>query len=354
MYVCNISLCKDIYVQNKRNIYMKNLVKALLLVILLTNCKQSKPTAVGSDVELNPYNPIPKMELLKKKNGKEITKMHFLVFGDSKDNPPFKQVLQRADSLHPDFCLTTGDIVSKGAGDQGIEDYKKLNQSLGWFLKKYPMWTVVGNHEVRGGDDGLQNFSNFYDITSGIYSFEYGNAKFIALPWPKIKNDKKKLAILEKELKSANGKLIFVFKHRPHYDVGSKRYKDVEGSETTVTKLFDKYMVAAVFSGHDHIYYRTKRNNTTYIISAGAGATIYPLKREKDAIEGDAYYGRCWKDDLIKSEYKFVSSKGVTTNIVDPMYYLISVKIDGGKVEVEMIDAKTGKIWDNAIISNNM
>ena len=131
-------------------------------------------------------------------------------------------------------------------------------------MRKYPMWATVGNHEEYGGDDGMENFTNFFGMEKAMYSFKYGNAKFIALPWPRVSEDPEKLEWLEKELKSARGKHIFIYRHRPHYTVGSKPYVDVEGAETVTTKLYDKYKVAAVFSGHDHIYYRTKRNETSY------------------------------------------------------------------------------------------
>ena len=329
------------------------IVIVLFIAILITSCKSKKQTAAVA-ISSNPYNPVAKMELLKQKNGKNITKMHFLVFGDSKGRPPFKNVLKRADLLQPEFCLTTADLVNKGAGEQGKIDYAQLDKDGGWFMKKYPMWPTVGNHEEAGGDDGMENFSNFFGMEKAMYAFEYGNAKFIALPWPKIKDDIEKLDWLENELKTAGNKHIFIFKHRPHYDVGSKKYEDVEGVETSLTELYDKYKVIAVFSGHDHIYYRTKRNYTNYIISAGAGAPIYSLKREKDAIKGDVYYGkRLYKE--VKNgaiPYKFVDADGTITDIKEAMYYVLSVKIDGDKVAVEMIDAMSGKIWDSAIITN--
>jgi len=336
----------------------KKIILIVLITILLASYTIAKKISKSQDTTLsnivNPYNPIPKMELLRNKKGKDIDKMHFLVFGDSKGTKFFKQVLHRADSLNPDFCLTTADLVKKGGGNLGKKDYQKLDKEGGWFMKKYPVWPTVGNHESFGGDDAMHNFTNFFGIKHDLYSFEYGNAKFIALPWPKIKDDTNRLAQLESELKSAKGKLIFVFKHRPHYDVGSKKYEDVEGTETAVTKLYDKYKVTAVFSGHDHIYYRTKRKATSYIISAGAGAPIYRLKREKDAIKGDVYYGKRRKVEMKDSvtEYKFVSSDGLTTDIKEAMYYVLSVKINGSNVNIEMIDAKTGKVWDKANITS--
>lgn len=307
--------------------------------------------SVYSQDGVNPYNPEPLMKELRKEKGKKPTKMHFLVFGDSKGSKYFPHVLKRADSLQPDFCITTADLVNKGGGESGKVDYEKLDKMGGWFMRKYPMWPTVGNHEEYGGDDAIENFSNFFGMKKAMYSFKYGNAKFIALPWPKVKGDKEKLKWLKKELRKARGKHIFVYRHRPHYTLGSKTYDDVEGAQTEVTKLYDKYNVTAVFSGHDHIYYRTKRHGTNYIISAGAGAPIYALKREKDAIDGDVFYGRRLTKENGVDPFKFQDADGTVTGIKEAMYYVVSVKIDGDTVTIEMIDQKTGKVWDKAVLN---
>ena len=328
---------------NMNSIYKTFYTTLIILLIAFNGYSQD---------ENNPYNPEPLMEELKSRKGEKVKKMHFLVFGDSKGSKYFPDVLKRADSLDPDFCITTADLVNTGGGIRGKKDYKKLDAMGGWFMRKYPMWPTVGNHEESGGDDGIENFSNFFGMNEVMYSFEYGNAKFIALPWPKVSEDPEKIKWLKKELRKARGKHIFVYRHRPYYTVGSKSYKDVDGIETEVTKLFDKFKVTAVFSGHDHIYYRTKRNKTSYIISAGAGASIYRLKRENDAIQGDVYYGKRTGSEIDKnvSRFKFKSADGKTTDIQEAMYYVLSVKIDGKKVSIEMIDQKTGKVWDKAII----
>ena len=310
-------------------------------------------SSVSYAQEENPYNPEPLMKELKAKKGKRPKTTHFLVFGDSKGSKYFPDVLKRADSLNPDFCITTADLVNKGGGENGKIDYEKLDAMGGWFMRKYPMWPTVGNHEESGGDDSIENFSNFFGMKKVMYSFTYGNAKFIALPWPKVIDDPKKLKWLKKELKRAKGKHIFVYRHRPHYTLGSKPYNDVEGTETEVTKLYDKYNVTAVFSGHDHIYYRTKRGKTNYIISAGAGAPIYSLKRENDAIEGDVYYGKRKQTEINDNvaPFKFHAADGTVSDIQEAMYYVVSVKINGDQVSIEMIDQKTGKVWDKAILN---
>lgn len=147
-------------------------------------------------------------------------------------------------------------------------------------------------------------------MKKAMYSFKYGNAKFIALPWPKIKDNKKKLKWLKRELRKVRGKHIFIFKHRPHY-------KDLEGKENATTKLYDRYNVTAVFSGHD--IFIIEQNNTNYIISAGAGASIYPLNREKDTLKDDVYYGKRTKNNDA-SPYKFCDADDPVTDIPKAMY----------------------------------
>lgn len=335
----------------RKLIHIKNKAKLLQHISILVLAFLFSISINAQDKD-NPYNPEPIMDVLRAKKGKTPTKMHFLVFGDSKGSKYFPGVLKRADALKPDFCLTTADLVNEGAGENGIRDYKLLDERGGWFMRKYAMWPTVGNHEEYGGEDGMANFSNFFGMKKDMYSFTYGNAKFIALPWPKINEDPKKLRWLKRELRKAKDKHIFVFKHRPHYTVGLKIYEDVEGEESETTKLYDKYNVTAVFTGHDHIYYRTKRNGTTHIISAGAGASIYPLRRESNAIDGDVFYGRRIKAEIEAgmAPFKFQDTDGSVTDLPRAMYYVLSVKIDGERVSIEMIDEKTGKVWDSAII----
>ncbi|SDL81134.1 metallophosphoesterase family protein [Kriegella aquimaris] len=346
------------------------LVVAFVVLTALNSCESTKitqdqsvsaveSTTISSITNKAPYDPRPGMEKLKeqyevkKSDGTVKLKkpMHFLVFGDSKGSIHMHDVLKRADMLNPQFSITTADFVNKGAGGIGQELYKKLDEESGWFFRKYPTWPTLGNHEVSGPKDqpsednyvsGVHNFGDFFGLKDPLYSFTYGNAKFIAMDWIKATESKERMDWLENELKDAKGKLIFVFKHRPYYTVGNKSYSDVEGKSTPVTELFSKYNVTAVFSGHDHLYYRTIRDGVNYIVSAGAGANIYQLKRAGDAIPGDAYYGRTVEND---EEFLFHSSKGEEVRFNEAMYFVVSVKVKGEKVTFEMIDTE-GKSWD--------
>lgn len=300
-----------------------------------------------------PFDPRPLMEKLKARNGKKrITRMHFLAFGDAKHSKHFTTVLKHADELRPDFNITTADLVQKGAGKSGVGYYKRLEEQAGWFLRKYPTWPTVGNHEEGGGKNGVENFANFFGLEGDLYSFEYGNAKFIALGWPKTHEEPKRLQWLEKELASGRGKHIFVFQHRPYFTVGTKSHSDVEGKPNAATRLFEKYGVRAVFSGHDHTYHRTRRGGVHYVITAGAGASIYSLDREKEAQPGDVYYGKLVKEDS-GNRYKVHTADGKDTYLKDAFYYVVSIQIDGPRVRLRMIDSFTKKVWDDALLSGS-
>lgn len=356
----------------------KLIVTLFFLVTILTSSAQQNSSTndvkVNPDMEISsitnkaPYSPKPGMEELRKQNEKiksngkiKLKKpIHFVVFGDSKGSEHLPGVLKIADKLEPQFCLTTADLVNRGGGDIGEQLYQDLDKDAGWFFRKYPTWPTLGNHEIGGPktntgqenyDSGVENFGDFFGLKGPLYSFTYGNAKFIALDWIKVSNSEERLEWLEKELKEAQGMHIFIFKHRPYYTVGHKSYNDVEGKTNIVTKLFTKYKVDAVFSGHDHIYYRTEREGVNYIVSAGAGATIYDLKREGDAISGDSYYGRI--KDMDSEEFKFHPASGEETFFDKPMFFVVSVKINKKKVTFEMIDTN-GKIWDKFTFKSNI
>ena len=304
-----------------------------------------------------PYNPIP---LMQAEDFDEKKGYHFLVFGDSKHSAHLQGVLRQSDKLDPDFCLTTADLVDKGAGPHGVLEYQMLEDTAGWFFRKYATWTTLGNHEIYDSNrhanyqSGAKNFADFFGLSDPTYSFDFANARFIAMDWPEIDKDPDKLVWLENELKSAQGKHIFVFRHRPFYTVGTKSHFEIDGKPSLSTKLFEKYHVSAVFSGHDHIYYRTFRDQVYYVISAGAGAFIYPLDRESEAINGDVYYGRMAGRSAagkLFNSFKYRHASGQETFLEEALYYLVSVKVKGNRIKIRMIDSG-GKVWDSFSFKN--
>jgi 3',5'-cyclic AMP phosphodiesterase CpdA len=296
-----------------------------------------------------PFDPRPRMAAVKARVGDGA--FRFAVFGDSKNNTPFWGLLRFVDRQRPDFVLTTGDLVDRGGGSRGEREYDTLAAKGGWFLQKYPTWPVAGNHELSGGStEGRANFERFFGMSPGRYAFTCGRAKFIALDWPLPATRGAGAAgetqsWLERELAAARDAPKFIFLHNLFYTVGSKA--EPLNRPTALTRLLTRYGVTAVFQGHDHGYYRTRRDGVWYITSAGAGAPIYTLNRLDSALPEDVFYGRApagQNKAPIGDYWLHVPSRPDRADPA-PRTFAVFVTVDGKKVTGRTL-AADGEEWD--------
>lgn len=285
-----------------------------------------------------PFDPRPLMRAVQQraKGGH----FRFVVMGDSKNNPPLTAVLAEAEALKPDFALSTGDLVERGAGPTGQPQYDRLAEMAGSFMRRIPTWPVAGNHEVTGGDvtTADSNFEQFFGLAQGNYAFDVGPARFIALTWPAP--DAAGQVWLEHQLAGARGRLIFVFQHNLYYTVGSKTA--VKNAPDAVTRLFTRYHVTAVFQGHDHGYYRTRRDGVWYITSAGAGAPIYRLNRFREALPGDVFFGQApIEGSPIRANKYWLHRPGSQDEtFYGPLHFLVVVDVNGRHVTASAVTSK--------------
>lgn len=301
-------------------------------------------------------------------------KFRFVVLGDAKHAKTLPALLKYLDeTIKPDFVLTTGDMVSSGGGKVGPGYYEMLSSEIGVDMRKRPWWPAIGNHELSGGaitgkdalvDDseklrlnqasGAENFKKFYNLESEFYSFTCRNCTFIALPfrYPTGKHIEWVEAELEKATEAK--KHIIVFNHAPFFTIAAKAAKEIPNTETAVTALFQKYHVNAVFSGHDHSFYRTVRTGIPYFTSAGGGAPIYPGLRIKEALPEDAYYAgvpATYENGGKDKRYVLHKSDGSADSIRDVSDQFMNViDVDGDKITCITVTAK-GEKWDEIQLS---
>ncbi|MGD0092507.1 MAG: metallophosphoesterase [Planctomycetota bacterium] len=327
---------------------------------------------------VTPFDPEPLMEKVAARI--QTDKYRFAVIGDSKHGAGFPGLLEYLDKvLQPDFVLSTGDMVQAGGGKPGPGYWEKLAHEGNMAFRERPWWPVAGNHELAGSPsrkkshhddddeldentpdttDGLANFKRFYNLQHEYYSFSFRNAVFIALPYPLPKDESEKWLKEELRKAAASGKHIFVFNHVPFFTVGSKTKKEVPNKENGLTRLFAKCGVCAVFSGHDHTYYRTVRSGVPYVISAGGGAKLYALARMSEALPEDVYYGvdpqsdKPWMDLVSgwtgapKRRYFYHNgAAGWPDRLTEqPDQYAVVVDVDGPKVAMFCVTAKGEKL----------
>ncbi len=219
----------------------------------------------------------------------------FIVFGDSRDSTGGHQrVVDRIRDEVPDFLLGTGDMVYEGQNDQDWQDFFDTEREL---LRENVLYPSLGNHDRQGRGRTADNFRKFFALPENspdperYYAFTYASGRFLILD-----SNAHSFALtdqtewIEQQLQAArldpNIRHIFVTMHHPPYSVSL--HGGQEELREAWTPLFEKYQVAAVFSGHDHVYSRAEQSGVRYFVSGGAGAPLYPRKARSSKIDTQA------------------------------------------------------------------
>jgi hypothetical protein len=141
------------------------------------------------------------------------------------------------------------------------------------FSPPWPVFYVVGNHDVDREKFPISRFEEIYGPT--ISSFDYQGCLFIVLrilnrPYP----TRESLEFLESLLSARRHdyRKVFVFMHVPPvwpgFSPGSAR------SQNQFVALCDRFHVDYVIAGDYHGHARIKVKDTVYLVSGGGGARL--------------------------------------------------------------------------------
>ena len=266
----------------------------------------------------------------------------FVVYGDSRRHEDVLEqyVHPRILAIDPMLTIQTGDSVSRGFGTGSRSTYWVTWEEATRELRaRIPMFPVFGNHEWAGYGEGgwsrggTREYELFYDLPreSGselYYSFVHNNVTFVvlAIEWGAgLVPGNAQWRWLENTLAAAETPHVVVVSHKPIYTVG--HYDPYEHPEV-LTALYRKYGVKLHFAAHDHIYYRTVRDGITFVISAGAGATMSELRHTDRAIEGDVFFSGYGKENK------------------ENFFYVVSCRAHEDGIEGEAVAAKSGRVLD--------
>lgn len=219
----------------------------------------------------------------------------FVVFGDTRENVSSHQrVIDRVRDEAPDLILETGDMVDEGSSEHDWQLYFDVERDL---LHDNVIYPAVGNHDRQGRGRTADNYRKYFALPENspdperYYAFSYGSARFLVLDsnvYSFALTDQTEW--IEQQLEAARLDPsihdIFVVMHHPPYSVSL--HGGQEELREAWTPLFEKYQVAAVFSGHDHVYERAEKNGVHYFVSGGGGAPLYPRKSHSSRLDTDA------------------------------------------------------------------
>ena len=127
----------------------------------------------------------------------------------------------------------------------------------------------LGNHDQRE----QRSYPKFNMNGELYYTFKHENARFFVLEstYP----DLKQIVWLEKELKASNDDWKIAYFHHSLYCSAGRH-----GSDTRLRQrlepLFVAYNVSVVFTGHDHVYERTKPQKDIVYFVVGSSGKVAP------------------------------------------------------------------------------
>ncbi len=211
---------------------------------------------------------------IKKLSGNQGSYFSFIVFGDNhsglflNDAVTLKEIWQmnREDRFRKvpiDLVLSVGDITLDGARGH-FESYKKMQK-----LIKYPLIAAKGNHDDR------TLFEEY--VGKGEFSFVNRNSYFIVIDNNHQGISETQFTWLEDELKKGQEyDHIFVVMHKPPFDPYQQDWYNIDNNPWAyrVRKLFAKYDVDMVFSGHKHMFKKENFEGVDYLVTGGGGMLI--------------------------------------------------------------------------------
>lgn len=228
----------------------------------------------------------------------DTSEVFFTVVGDWGQGTSGEQdVANRQNTADPPMILTVGDNTYPNGTQSELD-----NNALAYYvnpLKRALFYPILGNHDLNAVG-GASNYANSAYAKTFVlptnspqaeryYSFESGDVHFIALDADSC-CDGAQTTWLANELASSTRTWKLVFLHHAPYSCGTGLF--AIGSTLSVRNtwgpLFEQYGADIVFTGHDHLYERSKYVDdyliggssgsdllgTYYIMTGGGGATL--------------------------------------------------------------------------------
>src|SRR6185369_4483017 len=140
----------------------------------------------------------------------------------------------------------------------------------GLLKERVKFYAVLGNHDVEEGRKDQVNYPQFNMGCSNYYSISRNNGLVDFFMLDSTDLSTTQLGWIENSLRESKAIWKLAALHHPIYSSGKKHGSDIR-LRKQLEPLFTHYRVQAVFSGHDHVYERTKPQQGIQYFITGAG-----------------------------------------------------------------------------------
>ncbi len=221
----------------------------------------------------------------------------FVAYGDTRghsaddhDMHIQKAIVAGALDAKPALILQTGDLVFDSSIPQLWDQFDSFMEPI--WSAHIPYYPARGNHDDVGTSMYLAFMKkhivhtwNGHPRTGNLlnYVVDKSPLRFIAIDTEvSAAPGSSQYKWIERQLAGADKKGLepVPMFHIAIHSIGSHGSNAQKQGE--LQPLFEKYHVPLVFQGHDHIYYRTRRHGTVYVVTGGGGAPLYDLHPDRD------------------------------------------------------------------------
>ncbi|MEI6084491.1 MAG: metallophosphoesterase family protein [Verrucomicrobiota bacterium] len=226
----------------------------------------------------------------------------FVVIGDfGAPTPGAAKIARLVNATDCDALLTVGDNVYPSGDDKDFDPF--------WFtpyaatMRRVPTFPALGNHDVvtNNGQAFINNFHLPANGPAGLlernYSFDFGNAHFIALDSnPFATGDAKAIQRIldwtKRDLAGTQQPWKIAYFHHPAY-TSLSNHDETPAVRKQLMPVLEAAGVQLVFTGHNHFYERIRpQNGVLQIITGGSGQVLYPVlhrRKYSEKLENDRH-----------------------------------------------------------------
>ena len=248
----------------------------------------------------------------------------FVAYGDTRSNPvAHASVVAEILTLHPEFVLQSGDLVSDGRNPKQWLQFDAIEKPLRTAgIAYYP---ARGNHDLGTyySKRVTEPFDSGDKTNKLFYAFTRHHNRFIIVDsMQPYDPGSPQYAWLTGELARAQNTAVntFVMFHEGPYSVGP--HGPTPEAQQYLHPLFVKYHPRAVFCGHDHLYFRTTRDGVTYIVTGGGGAPPYHPENARISLPNDVFVKDVDSLGRPLTEAEYAAS----------IYHAVRLEVDGPRV----------------------